>query len=134
MHGKVNLVRRYKSIRIKLTLLIKKYSDFSRFSVLSERSIRIFGKLKNNVSKNKIGFKTIYSIFKYLLVLYDAKFLASFSQVQLNVNSFMQQFHFGVFYAYVKLKEQECRNIVWISECISQRNKSKIDNYINIFE
>jgi len=55
-------------------------------------------------------------------------------EVKLNVNSFMQQFHFGVFYAYVKLKEQECRNIVWISECISQRNKTKVDNYINIFE
>ncbi|XP_057291233.1 V-type proton ATPase subunit d 1-like [Hydractinia symbiolongicarpus] len=55
-------------------------------------------------------------------------------EVKLNVNAFMQQFHFGVFYAYVKLKEQECRNIVWIAECISQRNKSKIDNYINIFE
>jgi V-type H+-transporting ATPase subunit d len=55
-------------------------------------------------------------------------------EAQLNVNAFMQQFHFGVFYAYVKLKEQECRNIVWIAECISQRNKSKIDNYINIFE
>lgn len=55
-------------------------------------------------------------------------------EVKLNVNAFMNQFHFGVFYAYVKLKEQECRNIVWIAECISQRNKSKIDNYINIFE
>ena len=51
-----------------------------------------------------------------------------------NVVAFMQQFHFGVFYAYLKLKEQECRNIVWISECISQRNRSKIDNFINIFD
>jgi len=55
-------------------------------------------------------------------------------EVKLNVKSFMQQFHFGVFYAYLKLREQECRNIVWIAECISQRNKTKIDNYINIFE
>jgi V-type H+-transporting ATPase subunit d len=55
-------------------------------------------------------------------------------EVKLNVKSFMQQFHFGGFYAYLKLREQECRNIVWIAECISQRNKTKIDNYINIFE
>jgi len=55
-------------------------------------------------------------------------------EAELNVIAFMNQFHFGVFYAYVKLKEQECRNIVWIAECISQRNKSKIDNYINIFD
>ncbi|KAJ3087826.1 H(+)-transporting V0 sector ATPase subunit d [Quaeritorhiza haematococci] len=54
-------------------------------------------------------------------------------EVQLNKKSFAQQFHYGVFYSYLKLKEQEIRNLVWIAECIAQQQKDRIGAYIGIF-
>ncbi|XP_017953563.1 probable V-type proton ATPase subunit d 2 [Drosophila navojoa] len=53
-------------------------------------------------------------------------------EAKMHVDSFLHQFHYGVFYSYLKLKELECRNIVWIAECISQRQIDKINAYIPI--
>ncbi|GJQ08787.1 hypothetical protein GpartN1_g578.t1 [Galdieria partita] len=54
-------------------------------------------------------------------------------EVQLSKKTFEQQFHYGVFYGFLKLREQEIRNILWICECISQRHRTGIGNYVTIF-
>ncbi|KAK6050611.1 hypothetical protein COOONC_11884 [Cooperia oncophora] len=40
------------------------------------------------------------------------------------------EFTYYIFFLYCA--EQEMRNIIWIAECISQRHRTKIDNYIPI--
>lgn len=51
-------------------------------------------------------------------------------QVRRSMDTFEIQFQYGVFYAYMKLREQEIRNILWIAECVSQDQKSRIQDGI----
>ncbi|KEP66398.1 UNVERIFIED_CONTAM: vacuolar ATP synthase subunit d, putative [Hammondia hammondi] len=44
--------------------------------------------------------------------------------------AFEQQFHYGIYYAWVKLKEQEIRNIVWIADMILMKRKEYISDQI----
>jgi len=55
-------------------------------------------------------------------------------EVGLNELAFWKQYHYGIFYSWVKLKEQEVRNVVWIAECVQHRQKNKVDQIISIFD
>lgn len=50
--------------------------------------------------------------------------------VRLYEMAFEQQYHFGVFYAWVKLREQEIRNIRWIANMVVLNRKEHIDSTI----
>ncbi|KAG2500065.1 hypothetical protein HYH03_002342 [Edaphochlamys debaryana] len=55
-------------------------------------------------------------------------------EVKKCVDCFEQQFHYGVFYAYMKLREQEIRNVMWVSECVAQDQKGRIaDGIVYLF-
>jgi V-type H+-transporting ATPase subunit d len=55
------------------------------------------------------------------------------TEVHLNKLSFLQQFQYSVFYSYMKLKEQEIRNLTWIAECIAQDAQDRMQDFIPIF-
>merc|ERR1712150_236002 len=44
--------------------------------------------------------------------------------------AFEQQYHFGIYYAWVKLREQEIRNIRWIANMVILNTKDHIDDTI----
>jgi V-type H+-transporting ATPase subunit d len=50
--------------------------------------------------------------------------------VQLNKWSFDDQFHFGVFYSFLKLKEYEIKNLALVANCITLSAQEKINEKI----
>lgn len=78
-----------------------------------------YGKMFDNLERDSDGMITLEDRF----LMMEAK---------KNVQTFLQQYHFGIFYSFIKLKQLEVRNIVWISECIAQRQTDRINAFIPI--
>jgi len=92
-------------------------------------------------AENEEAVKQAISLFPQYAALFEAiQFDESKSledaffeyEVKLNIESFESQFGYGCFYSYFKLKEQEIRNILWISECILQNQPDEVNRYIVI--
>jgi len=79
-------------------------------------------------------YKVYYEMFQKVDNATSLETLLKKRAVELNKDAFYQQFHYGAFFAYVKLKEQEINNLLWIAECIKQNMKHRISEYINIYE
>ncbi|CCW69105.1 unnamed protein product [Phytomonas sp. Hart1] len=58
------------------------------------------------------------SFVEYSIVLYN--------------DAMTRQFQYGIFYAYVKLKEFEINNLRWISDCVVQQMRSRLHEYVVI--
>ncbi|CAD2222423.1 V-type H+-transporting ATPase subunit AC39 [Angomonas deanei] len=52
--------------------------------------------------------------------------------VVLYSDAMTRQFQYGIFYAYVKLKELEISNLQWISDCVVQQIRNRLHEYVNI--
>ncbi|KAF2864316.1 vacuolar ATP synthase subunit D1 [Piedraia hortae CBS 480.64] len=54
-------------------------------------------------------------------------------EMEISKLAFTHQFTHAIVCAWVKLKEQEIRNITWIAECIAQNQRERIGGFISVF-
>lgn len=103
---------------------LKLYDDvkefYSREGSKAMNPDAIYAEMKSRFEDQKSSVAGVHSIedviYKQNVTMYEM--------------SFEQQYHFGVFYSWVKLREQEIRNIRWISNMIVLKSKENISDTI----
>ena len=60
----------------------------------------------------------------------EKKFLDK--SVELYKDAMTRQFQYGVLFGWIKLRELEINNLIWISECIVQGMRNRIHEYVSI--
>ncbi|KAG4301594.1 hypothetical protein PCANB_001681 [Pneumocystis canis] len=81
------------------------------------------------------GVSEYYSFFKEDILRNERKSIEDLffqKEAELNKQAFLQQFHYAVVYAWVKLSEQEIRNITFLAECITQ-NQQNYATFVSVF-
>lgn len=92
---------------------------FERFAALYDQCKQFYDK-DATIDHSKGRFKSIEDLlFVELEKLYEF--------------CFENQFHYGVFYAWIKLGEQEIRNIEWICNMIQMGRKGDVEDIIPLF-
>ena len=94
---------------------------FERFAALYDQCKQFYDKdASNAIDHSKGRFKSIEDLlFVELEKLYEM--------------CFENQFHYGVFYAWVKLHEQEIRNIEWICNMVQMGKKQHVEDIVPLF-
>ncbi|KAG4305593.1 hypothetical protein PORY_001149 [Pneumocystis oryctolagi] len=94
--------------------------------------------LAENIEDVKLAVKGVseyYSFFKGNILHNERKNLEDIffeKEAELNKQAFLQQFHYAIVYAWVKLSEQEIRNITFLTECIAQ-NQQSYATFVSVF-
>ena len=111
---------------------LKLFSNFGRLQSRYEELAK-----STNASVIVDIYKTAYSGLTSPQVIgedYDLEAEFMKHAVKLNKDSFLRPLHYGIFYSYFALLEQEARNLQFITECISLQMRKKINSYIPIFD